>query len=139
MLERVLGRSNFGLIWGILLPFFLTDWGNRWKISVEIASLWAETWMWDLLNINLECCWLSHDVWLFWINFQTLVYSCFFVIFCRFTGWSSMHVQNTSRCWRNKASLLVIACECHMICKQMWCYQLSSMHLFFWHIYFTYC
>jgi len=116
MLERVLGRSNFGLIWGILSPFFLT-------------------WMWDLLNIELECCWLSHDVWLFWTNFHTLVYSCFFVIFCRFTGWSSMHVQNTSRCWRNKASLLVIACECHMICKQMLCYQLSSMHFFFSVIY----
>jgi len=56
-----------------------------------------------------------------------VVYNHLFVIFCRFTGWSSMHVQNTSRCWRNRAWSVGTACECHMICKQMWCYQLSSM------------
>jgi hypothetical protein len=43
--------------------FVLRDWRKPRRTSVRTVILWAENWVWDLLNINQEYFCLDHHIW----------------------------------------------------------------------------
>lgn len=54
---------SLDLILGTILEFICRDQGIPWNTSVRMASFWAKTWTWDLLNMKQECYALFHNIW----------------------------------------------------------------------------
>lgn len=74
MSRKDIDRNRLDLIWGTILAFAWSGWGNPQKASVNVADLWAEILTQELLNTkqglySFDCdAWLCFANWLVWCS-----------------------------------------------------------------------